>query len=277
MADCGQPSGPAGKTNRDMSSATQFLDIPGEGRPDRKIAYLKAQGSRADAPGIVWMSGFKSEMISTKASVLAPWAEARGAGLMRFDYSGHGQSGGNIEEFTIGDWLAESHAAFTALTEGPQIVVASSMGGWLALLLARKLALSGQSGRLKAMVLIAPAWDMTEELMWKQFSDEARQAIERDGVYYRASEYGEPYALTRLLIEEGRNHLISGSGFDPGCPVRIIQGLRDPDVPWQHALKLVELLGAEDMRLTLVKDAEHRLSRDQDLALLLATISEFIP
>ena len=259
-----------------MSSVAQFLDVAAEGRPPRAIAYLKTAGTRAGVPGLVWMSGFKSDMVSTKASVLAPWAEARGAGFLRFDYSGHGQSGGRIEDFTIGDWLAESLAAFDALTEGPQVLVGSSMGGWLALLLARKLIERGGGARLRAIVLIAPAWDMTEELMWKRFSPQAREALERDGVFYRPSEYGEPYALTRALIEEGRNHLLAGTGFDPGCPVRIIQGLRDPDVPWEHALTLVGLLG-EDMRLTLVKDAEHRLSREQDLALMLATIEEFMP
>ena len=259
-----------------MSSVAQFLDVQAGGGQPRRIAYLKSEGTRADVPGLVWMSGFKSDMVSTKASVLAPWAGARGAGFLRFDYSGHGRSGGRIEDSTIGDWLAESLAAFDALTEGPQILVGSSMGGWLALLLARKLIERGDDARLKAMVLIAPAWDMTEELMWKRFSPQAIEALDRDGVFYRPSEYGEPYALTRALIEEGRNHLIAGAGFDPGCPVRIIQGLRDPDVPWEHALKLVDLLG-EDVRLTLVKDAEHRLSREQDLALMLAAIGEFMP
>lgn len=259
-----------------MSSAAQFLDVRSGGHPPRKIAYLKSEGTRAGAPGLVWMSGFKSDMVSTKASVLAPWAQARGAGFLRFDYSGHGQSSGRIEDSTIGDWLAESDAVFGALADGPQVLVGSSMGGWLALLLARKLIERGEGARLAAIVLIAPAWDMTEELMWKRFSPQARQALETDGVFYRPSDYGEPYALTRALIEEGRNHLLGGARFDPGCPVRIIQGLRDPDVPWEHALKLVDLLG-EDVRLTLVKDAEHRLSREQDLALLLATIGEFIP
>lgn len=277
MADCGsQQTRDHEDRNRDMSSSAQFLDVQAEGRPPRRIAYLKSAGTRPGAPGLVWMPGFKSDMVSTKASVLAPWAEARGAGFLRFDYSGHGQSGGRIEDCTIGDWLAESLAAFDALTQGPQILVGSSMGGWLALLLARKLMERGEAARLKAIVLIAPAWDMTEELMWKRFSPHALEALDRDGVFYLPSEYGEPYALTRALIEEGRDHLLAGAGFDPGCPVRIIQGLRDPDVPWEHALKLVNLLGGEDVRLTLVKDAEHRLSREQDLALLLATIGEFM-
>jgi pimeloyl-ACP methyl ester carboxylesterase len=276
MADCGgQQPGNHETRHRDMSSVAQFLDIQAEGCPSRSIAYLQSAGTRGGVPGLVWMPGFKSDMVSTKASVLAPWAEARGAAVLRFDYSGHGQSGGRIEDFTIGDWLADSLAAFDALTDGPQILVGSSMGGWLALLLARKLIERGEGARLAAMVLIAPAWDMTEELMWKRFSPEALAALERDGVFQGVSDYGEPYALTRALIEEGRNHLLASAGFDPGCPVRIIQGLRDPDVPWEHALKLVDLLG-EDVRLMLVKDAAHRLSREQDLALMLATIGEFM-
>ncbi|MGB0087399.1 MAG: alpha/beta hydrolase [Rhodomicrobiaceae bacterium] len=260
-----------------MSISTQFLDVTAERRPARKIAYLRSIGARPGVPGLVWLPGFKSDMISTKASALARWAEEDGTALLRFDYSGHGQSSGRIEDFTIGDWLTESRACFESLTEGPQILIGSSMGGWIALLLARMLVERRQGDRLRAMVLIAPAWDMTEELMWQQFPAEAKAALERDGVFYRPSEYGEPYALTRALIEEGRNHLIAQSRFDPGCPVRIIQGLRDPDVPWQHALKLVDLIGGENVRLTLVKDGEHRLSRDQDLALLRATIGEFIP
>jgi pimeloyl-ACP methyl ester carboxylesterase len=259
-----------------MSSTTQLLDVMIEGRPVRKIAYLRSPGSRPGLPGLVWMAGFKSDMASTKASALARWAEEDGAALLRFDYSGHGQSSGRIEDFTMGDWLAESLACFEQLTEGPQIVIGSSMGGWLALLLARALAERGESARLKALVLIAPAWDMTEELMWQQFPAEAKAALERDGVYYRPSDYGEPYAITKAMIEEGRRHLIGGSGVDAGCPVRIIQGLRDPDVPWQHALRLVDLIRGKDVRLTLVKDGEHRLSRDEDLALLRATIREFL-
>jgi pimeloyl-ACP methyl ester carboxylesterase len=259
-----------------MSTATQFIDVTGEGRPPRRIAYLQSPGHRAGAPGLVWLSGFKSDMASTKASVLAEWAAEWGAPCLRFDYSGHGQSTGPIEDFTIGDWLTESMSCFEQLTTGPQILIGSSMGSWIALLLARALVERGNGDRLKAIVLIAPAWDMTEELMWKQFDAEARVALERDGVFHRPSDYGEPYALTKALIEEGRNHLLGGSGFDPGCPVRIIQGMRDADVPWEHAVALMDLLGGEDVRLTLVKDAEHRLSREGDLEVLFATIGAFI-
>lgn len=259
-----------------MNETVQFLDVASRGRPSRRIAYIVASGAGDAQPGLVWLSGFKSDMVSTKASRVAAWAREWSAPCLRFDYSGHGQSSGPIEDFTIGDWLADSLACFERFTRGPQILIGSSMGGWLALLVARALARRGEGGRLKAIVLIAPAWDMTEELMWKQFTPEAKAALERDGVYYRPSDYGEPYALTRALIEEGRDHLIGG-GMDPGCPVRIVQGLRDPDVPWEHALKLADLLRSEDVRLTLIKDGEHRLSREEDLMVLKAAIKEFLP
>lgn len=259
-----------------MSDDVQFLDVSAEGRPDRRIAYIQTEGRRPEAPGLVWMSGFKSDMVSTKASALADFAGRTGAPYLRFDYSGHGQSSGDIETFTIGDWLAESLVCFDRLTKGPQIIIGSSMGGWLALLLARIMVERGEGDRLAGMVLIAPAWDMTEALMWEQFPAAAKEALERDGVFYQPSEYGEPYALTKALIEEGRDHLIGASGFDPGCPVHIIQGMRDPDVPWQHAMKLVDLLHNDDVRITLVKDAEHRLSREQDLALLFGAIRQLM-
>jgi pimeloyl-ACP methyl ester carboxylesterase len=215
-------------------------------------------------------------MISTKASALADWSASRGAGYLRFDYSGHGESGGRLEDFTIGDWLADTLAAFRELTRGPQIVIGSSMGGWLALLLARALqAEAADPGRPRALVLIAPAWDMTEELMWKRFPPEARAALAKDGVFRRPSQYGDPYPLTRALIEEGRSHLIGG-GMDAGCPVRVLQGMRDPDVPWEHAVRLVDILHGNDVRVTLIKDGEHRLSRDGDLAALYEIIVEFM-
>lgn len=260
-----------------MIASAQFLDVETSGNTPRKIAYRRIEGSSAGLPGLVWLCGFKSDMISTKASALAEWAAGRGMSYLRFDYSGHGESGDRIEDYTIGDWLADTLAAFRRLTEGPQIVVGSSMGGWLGLLLARALqAEPADAGRLRALVLIAPAWDMTEELMWKQFPPHAREALERNGVFHSPSQYGEPYPLTRALIEEGRKHLIGG-GMDAGCPVGILQGMRDPDVPWRHAVALMDVLRGEDVRLTLIKDGEHRLSRDGDLAALHAMIDEFLP
>lgn len=259
-----------------MTIAKQLLHVTSEGRPARNIAYIATSAQKEGLPGLLWLCGFKSDMVSTKASVIADWAQDWGAACTRFDYSGHGASEGRIEDFTIGDWLLESESIFHQMTGGPQVVIGSSMGGWLALLLARKLVQQGESDRLKALILIAPAWDMTEELMWKQFTPEAHAAMEKDGVFYQPSDYGKPYALTRALIEEGRNHLMAGGSFDPGCPVRIVQGMRDPDVPWRHVVGLMDLLATDDVRMTLIKDGEHRLSRDRDLGVLRHAIKEFL-
>lgn len=259
-----------------MTAPAQFLTVDTNGNKPRRIAFRRDKGTREGLPGLVWLCGFKSDMISTKATKLAEWTAARGMDYLRFDYAGHGESDGRLEDFTADDWLADALCAFRQLTRGPQIVIGSSMGGWLALLLARALAREGVgAGRLRALVLIAPAWDMTEELMWKRFPPEAREAIERDGIYHRPSQYGEPYPLTRALIASGRAHLIGG-GMDAGCPVRILQGMRDPDVPWEHAIRLMDVLQGEDVRMTLIKDGEHRLSRDGDLAALYAMLEEFL-
>jgi pimeloyl-ACP methyl ester carboxylesterase len=260
-----------------MSQSVQFLDVAGKNGTSRKIAYMHDTVGRSDAPGVVWMGGFASDMTGSKATGLANWAAERDLPCLRFDYSGHGQSEGRFQDGVIGDWLADSIAAFTSLTTGPQIVVGSSMGGWLALLLARALKQNApdHATRIKALVLIAPASDMTEELIWKHMTPEAREVIERDGVFIEPSEYGGSIPITRALIEEGRTHSFGQTSFSPGCPVCILQGMKDPDVPWQHAMRLMELLSEADMRLTLVKDGEHRMSRESDLALLFQNLSEF--
>lgn len=248
----------------------QFLQV-GEGPARRRIAYLKAPGGAG--PGLVWLSGLKSDMASTKASMLAQWAGKTHRPMLRFDFSGHGLSEGDFADGTIGRWLEETLAVLAAAAAGPQVLIGSSMGGWMALLVLRALRRTPIPGiAVAAAVLIAPAWDMTETLMWDVFPSAARQAIEREGVYHRPSEYGEPYPITRNLIEEGRAHLLKDRAFDPGCPVHILHGMRDPDVPWRHSLPLVELLTGDDVRLTLVKDGEHRLSRPQDLALLIGAV-----
>jgi len=165
-------------------------------------------------------------------------------------------------------------AVFTQFCRGPQVVVGSSMGGWMALLLAREIAKRAMDASLAGLVLIAPAPDFTEELMWKGFSPEIRREIEHKGVWLRPSEYGEPYPITRDLIEDGRNHLLLGRAIEIGCPVHILQGAQDPDVPWQHALALAHRLPAEDVVLTMIQDGDHRLSRPQDIARILAAVAE---
>jgi len=244
------------------------LDVDG-----RDIAVRAIAGS---APGVVWLGGFKSDMTGTKAEHLAGWAAARGNAYVRFDYSGHGISGGAFEEGTISRWLEDALAVFRAKTEGPQVVVGSSMGGWIALLLARALAARGESSRLKALVLVAPAPDFTEELMWAQFPPQVRELIETRGRFAKPSLYGEePYVITRDLIEDGRRHLLLGAPFKVGAPVRILQGAADPDVPWQHAMRLVSCLAEDDVVFSLVKDGDHRLSRPEDLERLTAAVEEF--
>jgi pimeloyl-ACP methyl ester carboxylesterase len=249
-----------------------FIDV-GSGSDARKIAVRARAGS---APGLFWLSGFNSDMQGTKAVALDAWAAEHGRGCVRFDYSGHGASGGAFIDGTVGRWLEESVAVFDRFCEGPQIVIGSSMGGWMALLLAREIARRG-TGRatLAGLVLIAPAPDFTEELMWKRFSPEVREEIETKGVWLRPSEYGEPYPITQKLIEEGRNHLLLGSTIEVGCPVRILQGAQDPDVPWQHAFALAHRLPSDDVVLTMIQDGDHRLSRPQDIARIIAAVKEF--
>jgi pimeloyl-ACP methyl ester carboxylesterase len=191
---------------------------------------------------------------------------------LAFDYSGHGESSGAFEEGTIGRWCEEALAMFRAQTRGPQIVIGSSMGGWIALLLARALAAVGEAHRLQGLVLIAPAVDFTAH-MWAGFSDKVRRTIETEGKWLRPSQYSpEPYPITRQLIEEGKNHLLLGGTIRTHAPVHILQGMQDPDVPWKHATILIEHLAGDPAVLTLVKDGDHRLSREQDLQRLLAAI-----
>jgi pimeloyl-ACP methyl ester carboxylesterase len=276
----------------------QFLDVGPEvgsgvqsGARRRRIAYLRQPARQPGRPGLVWLCGLKSEMVSTKAAAVAQWAEAQGLACLRFDYSGHGQSEGRFEDGTVSRWLDEAEAAFRALTDGPQILIGSSLGGYIALLLLRRLlqekraseqgdaATSGTrqptpvADRIKALVLIAPAWDMTE-LMWQRLPAEARRDIEEKGVFQRPSRYGDgPYPITRALIEDGRRHLIGRAPFDPGRPVHVIHGRQDPDVPFAHTLGLAAHLSGGWIRVTPVPDGEHRLSRPEDIALLLAAIA----
>ena len=249
-----------------------FIEV---GAPDapRRIAVRAREGR---SPGLFWLGGFKSDMQGTKALALDAWAAEHQRGCVRFDYSGHGESGGDFADGTIGQWLEESVAVFEQFCAGPQVVIGSSMGGWMALLLARALTRKpAVLASLRALVLIAPAPDFTEELMWKGFSPDVRRQIETTGVWLRPSEYGDPYPITRNLIEEGRNHLLLGGAIGVGCPVHILQGAQDPDVPWKHAFALAHRLPAEDLVLTMIQDGDHRLSRPQDIARILAAVAEF--
>jgi pimeloyl-ACP methyl ester carboxylesterase len=258
-----------------MSDSCPKSLLVGTGSAARRIAIRQREGA---APGLVWLGGFKSDMQGTKALALDAWARDHGRAMVRFDYSGHGESGGDFAHGTIGRWLEESLAVFGACCRGPQVVVGSSMGGWLALLLTRELSRRGEpkAASVAGMVLIAPAVDFTEELMWKRFPPEVRRAIEEKGAWSRPSQYSEePYLITRGLIEEGRHHLLLGRLIETGCPVRILQGVQDPDVPWQHAVELVSRFARDDVVLTMVKDGDHRLSRPADIERLIAAVAEF--
>lgn len=253
----------------------KFLQI-GAGRAQRAIAVRQQAGS---LPGLLWLGGYKSDMKGTKAAALAQWAEEHSRACVRFDYSGHGESTGAFTDGTIGRWLVDSLAVFDACCHGPYILVGSSMGGWLALLLVQALKRRGESngqGSVAGLVLIAPAVDFTEELMWKRFTPAIKRELEEKGVWERPSQYSsEPYLVTRQLIEEGRNHLLLGGMIETGCPVRILQGVEDPDVPWRHAVELTSRLACDDVVLTLVKDGDHRLSRPEDIERLLGAVAEF--
>jgi pimeloyl-ACP methyl ester carboxylesterase len=252
----------------------EFIDV-GNGAAARRIAYLKQAGG---APGLLWLQGFKSDMVSTKASALAEWAGTRKLALTRFDYSGHGQSGGRFEDGTLGHWIEEAGAVFERLTQGPEVVIGSSMGGAIALALLKRLMVEhpAAAARIKALVLIAPAWDMTEELMWKQFPDAIKREVLEKGVWMRPSQYGDAYPITRGLIEDGRRHLIGHERWNPGRPIVILHGRLDPDVPFAHSERLVGNLDGGWTRLVDVPDGEHRLSRPEDIDLLFGLIERML-
>ncbi|MGJ0509570.1 MAG: alpha/beta hydrolase [Methylocystis sp.] len=256
-------------------SPVDFVDIanPAGGAPWRIARRLRPAAAGGGGPGLVWLGGFASDMASTKAGFLDDWARARGSAFLRFDYSGHGDSGGAFADGCIGDWLAQSEGVFRDSTSGPQILVGSSMGGWIALLLARRLAERGEEARLAGLVLLAPAVDFTEELMWSRLDDAAKRDVMEKGAWMRASQYApEPTPITRRLIEDGRRHLLLGGEIRAHARVHILQGMADPDVPWRHALTLVEHLSADPVTLTFIADGDHRLSREQDLAQLGAAV-----
>jgi pimeloyl-ACP methyl ester carboxylesterase len=238
------------------------------GRLDGRLAWARLPGK---GPGVVFLPGFRSDMQGSKAVFLREHCAARGQAFLRLDYSGHGESDGRFEDGTIGQWAADALALFDALTEGPQILVGSSMGGWIALLIARQ-----RAARLAGLVGIAPAPDFTEALLWPALPPEARQALIRDGIIHLPSEYGEPTPITRALVEDGRRQSVLSEPIDLPCPVRILQGMADPDVPWRHAIRILDTLAQGDARVTLIKDGDHRLSRPEDLRLLGETLDSLL-
>ena len=238
------------------------------------IAWLAdgAMPGSAGGCGTFWLGGFKSDMRGTKAEVLAGHARRTGRSFVRFDYSGHGESGGAFVDGTISAWLDQAQAVFEHHAAGKRVLIGSSMGGWIAMLLARRLIEAGQTDRLGGLILIAPATDMTKDLMWDKYGDEFREEVMRLGKYERPSEYSdEPYVISRALIEDGKQHLMLDTGLGVPCPVRILQGEEDPDVPWQHGMKVYQALRGDDVSFDLIKHGDHRLSTDRDLARLVET------
>jgi pimeloyl-ACP methyl ester carboxylesterase len=233
------------------------------------IAYHQRGGKR---PGVVFLGGFMSDMTGTKARRLDDFCAARGQAYLRFDYFAHGASSGDFARATIGRWREDALAMLDGVAEGPQILVGSSIGGWLMLLAAL-----ARPERVAGLVGIAAAPDATEALMWAKFSPEVREQIEREGAARLASAYSaDGYLFTRTLIEEGRRHLLMGAPVPIACPVRLLHGMRDPDVPWQTSLALADRLVSRDVTVTLVKEGDHRLSTESDLALLERTLAALI-
>lgn len=233
------------------------------------IAYRHTPGR---SPGIVFFGGFMSDMTGTKAVALEAWAVGRGLAFTRFDYQGHGASSGRFEDGTVGTWADDALAVLDRVTHGPQVLVGSSMGGWIMLLAALR-----RPERVAGLVGIAPAPDFTEDLIWNGLTDEARAELLRDGRWYRPSQYfDDPKPVTLALIEEGRSHLLLRGPIRFDGPVRLLHGMADPDVPWRTSLRLADALTSTDVRVTLIKDGDHRLSRDQDIALLCRTVAELV-
>jgi len=257
--------------NNQFHLPAQMLPVTGADGETTQIATIWHPGSGPQRPVIMWLSGFNSDMRGGKATSLAEWCGWHDYGFLSLDYSGHGESGGRFEEGTIGDWLSQSRAVLEWADPARFVIVGSSMGGWIGMLLMRLLAQEApqRAERAVGLVLIAPAWNMTERI-WNALPEDALAKIRNDGVFVRPSAYEQPgYPITRKLIEEGERHLIPPERpIDPGAPVRIIQGMHDEDVPWHDSMELFQRLAQEDAHLHLVRDGEHRLSRPQDIHLI---------
>ncbi len=237
----------------------------------RELAHVRHAGAPDTGPGVVFLGGFKSDMQGTKALALEDWARRRGQAFLRFDYSGHGESSGAFTDGCIGDWAEDARAVIEALTEGPQVLVGSSMGGWISALLTREI-----PERIAGFVGIAAAPDFTEDSMWASFDAGQRAQLQQEGVVYLPSEYGEPYAITRRLIEDGREHLVLRQPLPMPFPVRLLQGSADADVDMSVALRLFEHIDGQDVRLNIVKGADHRFSSPECLALIEASVAEIL-
>ncbi|AYM63811.1 alpha/beta hydrolase [Agrobacterium fabrum] len=253
--------------------AAEFLHI-GMGEDARNIAFLhRPATSQPDAPTLVWLGGYRSDMTGTKAVELDRFAAENGLACLRLDYSGHGASGGDFNKGTISKWLEEALAVVRAKASSRVVLVGSSMGGWIALRMIEELRKAGGAPSVAGLVLIAPAPDFTQELIEPSLSDAEKTSLAERGYFEEHSDYSpEPNIFTRALMEDGKQNRVLTGIITTGCPVHVLQGMRDPDVPYQHALKLIEHLPSDDVVLTLIRDGDHRLSRPQDIERMLAAV-----
>jgi pimeloyl-ACP methyl ester carboxylesterase len=248
-----------------LGNMPDFLNVEGGGVSPRRLAYARTPGA---SPCLIWLGGFRSDMTSTKAVALEAAAAAQGRAMLRFDYTAHGQSEGDFAECTLTTWLHDSLAMIRAHGGERPVLIGSSMGGWLAMRATQ--ILSAEGNPPGALVLIAPAVDFTEKLMWAAFPEAIRKQIMEEGVWYRPSAYApEPYPVTRKLIEDGRTHLLLGAPLKLGVPIHILQGGQDPDVPRAYVEGIIAHLAQDDVRMTLIPDGDHRLSREADIATLI--------
>jgi len=241
-------------------SAPQLLPLAA----GERLAFHHLPGA---APGLLFCGGYTSDMSGTKALALESHCRERGRAFTRFDYRGHGASSGRFIDGTIGAWRDDALAIVDQVTQGPLIVAGSSMGGWIMLLLAL-----ARPERVRALVGVAAAPDFTEDLVLPGATEEQRRDLERQGFWLQPSAYGPPYPVTKALIEDGRRRLLLRGPIAIDCPVHLLHGQRDPDVPWQTALRLAERLRSEDVTIELVKAGDHRLSTDADIARITGAI-----
>ncbi|MHA1569944.1 MAG: alpha/beta fold hydrolase [Alphaproteobacteria bacterium] len=233
------------------------------------IAYHKTEG---DGPTVVFLCGLRSDMTGTKATALEAFCRERGQAFLRFDYQGHGQSSGDFTDGTIGRWAEDAIAVIDAATEGPLVLVGSSMGGWIMLLVAK-----ARKARIAGLVGIAAAPDFTREMMASELTEDQRETLLRDGIVYLPSQYSdEPTPLTLAFIEDGNRQAVLDETIDLDCPVRLLQGMKDPDVPWEWVLRIADALASKDVEITLVKEGDHRLSEPGDIRRLVRAVKEVL-